>query len=516
MIQPRNSMPRLLIVEDDASQMRSLCDIMTDEGFSVVRCASGNEAIRAASQEVFPVAILDYRLPDTTGVQLLGKIQKTSHRLRAIIHTAYGSLDSAKDAIHTGAFAYVEKVGDPAELVKHVHRAYHEHNRHYAEDLQFAVAERTAELRTSEQRYASLVNSVEGIVWEGDIATFSFTFVSPQAEKILGYPRDTWYEPQFWFDHLHPDDRDWALEFCANATKHSASHQFDYRMIAADGRTVWLHDYVTTVFEEGVPKQARGVMFDITERKQLEEEAQDRQAQLSHAMRLNSMGKMVSELAHEINQPLYAIQNFASACRQVMESAETHSDLERWIDRINEQAERAGEIIKRLSQFVRKESPRRVNVDVVDIVTRLAPLWELDKRRPNCHIRLELEEKPAPVLVDRIQIEQVLMNLVQNARDSIEDLHAPEADIEIRSQVNGSEVTIAVIDSGPGIPPGDIDQLFEPYFTTKTNGMGLGLAISRTCVQSHEGKLWAERNATRGMTFFFTLPLAGRGANDDE
>lgn len=508
--------PRLLIVEDDASQMRSLCDIMSDEGFSVVRCSTGTEALQAASRESFAVAILDYRLPGITGVELLRQIHTTNHRLRAIIHTAYGSLDSAKDAIHEGAFAYVEKVGDPAELVKHVHRAYREHDRLYARDLEAAVAQRTAELQASEQRYATLVNSVDGIVWEGDPESFLFTFVSPRAEKILGYPRKDWYQPGFWRDRLHPDDRDWALEFCLRATDQGLAHHFDYRMIAADGRVVWLHDFVTTVCANGRAKQAFGVMFDITERKQLEEQAQERQAQLSHAMRLNSMGKMVSELTHEINQPLYAISNFASACRQVIERDAAKPDLERWVDRITEQSQRAAGILKRLSSYLRPEPPTRVEIDIAQVIRGMLPLWELDKRRPNCHIHLELQDSPALVLIDKSQVEQVLMNLVMNAREATEDADVSDIDITIRTTVGERDVLVSVIDSGPGVAHGGIDHLFEPYYTTKSTGMGLGLAISRSSVQMHDGRMWAAQNAVRGMTFFFTLPFAGRGVNDGE
>jgi PAS domain S-box-containing protein len=126
-------------------------------------------------------------------------------------------------------------------------------------------------VRERSVRFRDLVNSVEGIVWEADATTFQFSFVSDQAERILGYPVERWLsEPTFWKDHLHPDDRDWAVRFCAQATAENRGHDFEYRMIAADGRVVWLRDLVTVVVEGGRATQLRGVMVDITDRKHAE------------------------------------------------------------------------------------------------------------------------------------------------------------------------------------------------------------------------------------------------------
>jgi len=132
-----------------------------------------------------------------------------------------------------------------------------------------------AEAMAAQHRFRALVNSVEGIVWEADAETFAFSFVSEQAERILGYPIGQWLnEPTFWADHLHPDDRDWAIDFCVQATAEKRNHDFEYRMVAADGHVVWLRDLVTVVFEGDRATKLRGVMVDITERKRAEEEHQ--------------------------------------------------------------------------------------------------------------------------------------------------------------------------------------------------------------------------------------------------
>src|SRR6516164_7351370 len=134
------------------------------------------------------------------------------------------------------------------------------------------ASQRRAEAVAAQERFRSLVDSIEGIVWEADARTFAYSFVSEQAERILGYPKQRWLtEPTFWKDHLHPEDRDWAVQFCLEGIAQKRSHDFEYRMIAAEGRVVWLRDIVTVVVEDGRASRLRGVMVDITRRKQAEE-----------------------------------------------------------------------------------------------------------------------------------------------------------------------------------------------------------------------------------------------------
>ncbi len=249
------------------------------------------------------------------------------------------------------------------------------------------------------------------------------------------------------------------------------------------------------------------ILEDITQRKRLAEEVSQRQAQLAHVLRLNTMGKMVSELAHEINQPLHAISNYASACRQVLQGADQETDeLAGWVERIAEQADRAAAIIHRLMQFVRKDEPGRETVSLNELIENVTPLVEFDARRHRCRIQSDLEQPSAKVTIDRIQIEQVLVNLIVNAIEAMEGLDGQGGEVTIRSRTCNKEVEVEVQDIGPGIKPEHAPQLFEPYFTTKPAGMGLGLSISRSSIEAHGGRLWAVPNAGRGMTFHFTLP----------
>ncbi len=245
-----------MIVEENDAQI--LTDLICDEGFDTVVCGTAADALAQAEVGSFGVAILDQRLPEMSGTELLEHLRGMQRDVRAIIHTAYGSFESAKDAVNLGAFAYVEKLGHPEELVRHVHRA--------------AQSWMAGALQRSEEKYRHLVDSVQAIVWRSDPTTARFTFVSQEAEKMRGYWVDQWLdEPTFWLDHIHPDDRGWVVERCAHATAAQQSLEFEYRMIAADGRVMWLRDFLNIIVEDGQPTELVGVMIDITERKQVED-----------------------------------------------------------------------------------------------------------------------------------------------------------------------------------------------------------------------------------------------------
>ena len=279
----QQSAVRVLIVEDNDAQRRILSDLIRDEGFDPVACRNAAEALTQADVGPFGVAILDQRLPEMSGTELLGRLRTMQRGLRAIIHTAYGSFESAKDAVNLGAFAYVEKLGHPEELVRHVHRA--------------AQVWMTEALQRSEAKYRQLVDSVHAIVWRSDPVTGRFRFVSQEAETMLGYPVRQWLtDATFWQDRIHPEDRDWVLERCARATTKRQSQEFEYRMMAADGRIVWLRDFVNIIVEAGQPSELVGVMIDITEQKHTAEALRRSQERLNEAQHIAHIGNWELDL----------------------------------------------------------------------------------------------------------------------------------------------------------------------------------------------------------------------------
>jgi PAS domain S-box-containing protein len=365
-----------------------------------------------------------------------------------------------------------------------------------------------AETVAAQQRFRDLVNSVEGIVWEADVPSFQFLFVSTQAERVLGYPVERWLsEPTFWKDHVHPEDQEWALQFCQTATAEKRDHDFEYRMIAADGRVVLLRDLVTVVVEDGCVTRVRGVMVDLTNRKRAEEALRQAEADLAHINRVTTMGEMTASLAHEVNQPIAAAVTNANTCLRWLAGETPNLEEARAAAmRIVKDGTRAAGIISRVRLLFKKGIPERELVDVNEVIEEMIVLLRSQATRYSVSIRTELAPGLPQVMGDRVQLQQLMMNLIVNSIDAMKDVNETR-ELAIQSQrAENEQLQIIVSDTGLGLPPKQADQIFNAFFTTKVHGTGMGLSISRSIVESHGGRLWAAGNSPRGASFYFTLP----------
>ena len=250
---------------------------------------------------------------------------------------------------------------------------------------------------------------------------------------------------------------------------------------------------------------------DITETRAAEEQSRKHQTELVHVCRLSTMGETATGIAHELNQPLAAIINYANGCaRRLRSGRDDKAELLDALERIGGQATRAAEIIKRLRAMVGKQAPSRVVVDLNDLVREVCGFIEFDVRRIGAVVDLQLAAERLPVNVDLVQIEQVILNLLRNALDALGTLpDTAERRVSIRTGRNAaSQIYVAVEDSGMGIRPQLMERLFDPFFTTKETGMGMGLTISQTIVADHDGKIRAESWPGRGAMFIVELPAS--------
>jgi PAS domain S-box-containing protein len=252
------------------------------------------------------------------------------------------------------------------------------------------------------------------------------------------------------------------------------------------------------------------VCTDVSERRRMDERARVHEAELAHVLRLSTVGEMATGLAHEINQPLSGIVSYARGCARRLEAGTLDSGrVSEVLEQIAREALRAGEIIRRLRALVRKEKPRREETDLNRVVREVARLVaaEARGRRVRLHLRLQA---PLPIVrVDQIQIEQVLLNLVRNGFEAMRDLPVEQRILMIETSVDDDQLRAAVTDAGPGMPTEVSERVFEPFFTTKGEGLGMGLAISRTIVEAHDGQLALEPGSP-GTTFCFRLPVSER------
>jgi PAS domain S-box-containing protein len=248
---------------------------------------------------------------------------------------------------------------------------------------------------------------------------------------------------------------------------------------------------------------------EVAERRRVEARVQAQQAELAHLQRLRTVEGMATQLAHEINQPLAAVVNYASGLARTLRSGSLDVESVRAATtEINQQALRAADVVRRLRDFVRKEPSPRQKYELAAVLREALQMVESDASRKAVAMRLEMEHGLPQVDIDRIQIEQVIVNLLGNALDSFDgDASIASREIILAARRRDSAfVEVRVSDNGKGLPPGDVRAIFEPFFTTKANGLGMGLAISESIVVAHGGELTAERSAAGGATLRFTLP----------
>jgi len=249
---------------------------------------------------------------------------------------------------------------------------------------------------------------------------------------------------------------------------------------------------------------------DITAVRRAEQASRQHQVELVHVCRLSTMGEMATGIAHELNQPLSAIINYANGCtRRLQQGIGGEAELVEAMAHITAQAERAGEIIRRLRSLVGKQPPDRSVVDINDLVREVVSFVEFDTNRLGLEIEFDLEPGGLQVRVDLVQIEQVLLNLVRNALDALRDVPEDERRLFVRTRPEGTEgVRVEIHDTGPGIDAETMEHLFDAFYTTKSTGMGMGLPISKTIIDDHSGRIWAESQSGRGTTFYVVLPTA--------
>lgn len=251
------------------------------------------------------------------------------------------------------------------------------------------------------------------------------------------------------------------------------------------------------------------VFRDTTEAKLLEEKNRNHQLQLAHVARLSTLGEMASGMAHELNQPLTVITNYSNACMRMLGSSDsTRDQCSTVMEKISKQAERAGAVIKQIRHFVKKELPEKKPVKLKEMLDMVVEMTRLEISRKHINLLIDMDSSDVCVLAQDIQIEQVILNLVRNAIESMEDTPASERNLTITTfSVPKDKEQISIIDSGCGMDKELLEQVFDPFITTKKEGMGLGLSISQGIIESHDDKIVIEANPEKGVTFSFKLPV---------
>jgi PAS domain S-box-containing protein len=375
------------------------------------------------------------------------------------------------------------------------------------DDLEIKVAERTAELRRSERELRDVIDTIPAIVWT-TLPDGSNTYINKRFVEYTGSSAER-MAGSGWQGLIHPDDLERHASKWREAVATGKPHESEVRSRRADGQYRWQLDRgVPLRDEDGNIVKWYGVTTDIEDRKRAEHERErlrQLEADLAHVNRVSTLGEMAASLAHEIKQPIAAAVTSANSCIEWLAHEPPNLDRARAAaTRIDKYGNRAVEIIDRIRLLYRKSPPRRELVDMNGIVQEMLTLLKGEAHRYPIAMRAVLTTELPKIMIDPVQLQQVFMNLMLNAIEAMKD---SGGELTVKSELQDGQLQFSVSDTGVGLPSQEAEQIFSAFFTTKPQGSGMGLAISRSIVESHGGHLWASANSGGGATFHFTLPI---------
>lgn len=384
---------------------------------------------------------------------------------------------------------------------------------------EFSMGRRRAEqaLRASEAYLAETQTLTHTGSWAWAPASGEIRYLSAEGRRILDLPPrgSPWGLERTFLRQVHPDDRGRILEKVKRAARDGTDFEVEYRAVREDGGTRDLYVVGHPVFAAtGALEEYVGTLVDVTERNRAEGERERlRQAQsdLERFDRVSTLSELAASLAHEIRQPIAAAITNSQTCVRWLDRAEPDlAEARAAASRSAGDATRAAEIITRLRSLFQKTAPRREPLDLNAVVGEMVLVLRGQASRNAVTIRTALAPDLPRVPADRVQLQQVLMNLMVNAIDAMKGADG-RRELSIETRRDGAGCAVSVADTGTGLGPGEADRIFEAFYTTKPDGTGMGLPISRSIVESHGGKLWVETGAARGAAFRFTLPDAAAG-----
>ncbi len=345
--------------------------------------------------------------------------------------------------------------------------------------------------------------------WVWEVAERRASHLSEEWYRVYGFdPKEGMSAWNKRLERIHPDDCDGRQQAIDRAINEKSDYEAEYRILLPGGAVRYLRSVGHPVLNaSGDLVQFVGSSTDITERKQGEEALHQAQTDVARINRITTMGELTASLAHEVKQPIAAAVTDANTCVRWLSRDDPDVEAAREAaSRVVKDATRAAEIITRVRQLFKKGTPEQALIDVNEIIREMIVLLGSDATRYDVSIQTELAKDMPKVLGDRVQLQQVLMNLMTNGIDAMKDLDGTR-ELIISSQAEDDHLMISVSDTGVGLPPKQADQIFDAFFTTKPQGTGMGLRISRSIVESHGGRLWAAANSPRGASFHLTLPI---------
>jgi len=372
------------------------------------------------------------------------------------------------------------------------------------DELEMKVLERTAELRRNEALLAEAQKLSQTGSFAWNVSTGEH-FWSEETFRIVGYDPATKPTLELVLQRVHPEDIARVQESLDHGVQTGTDLDFEHRFVMPGGSVKHVRVMAQAVRDETGNLEYVGAVMDVTEHKRAEDGLHHAQSELAHVTRVTTLGAMTASIAHELNQPLAAVVNNASACLRWL-AAHNLEEARQSAKLIIADGHRAGEIISGIRALTKKAPPQKNWVNINETILEIIALARSEVQGNRVALQTQLSDGLPLVLGDRIQLQQVILNLVMNGIEAMSAVTDRERDLLVRScQYESDKVLVGVQDSGTGLETESLDHIFTAFFTTKPQGMGMGLTISRSIIEAHGGQLWATANKGGGAVFQFTL-----------
>ncbi len=502
--------PKVLLVDDNAQNLKVLYEILKDRGYRLLIANDGEKALSLAERNLPEVILLDIMMPGMDGFEVcrLLKANPVTTDSAVVFLSALDDIDAKVRGFSLGGADYIAKPFQSQEVIARVET----HVR--VIQLERTLQARNRQLESDQSR---ILNAISEGIYGLDVSG-RIIFANPSAAVMNRCQVEELNGQNFFALHFTPSgdlQESDSLPVIATCEKGISEHQRGVLMRRPDGSKFCV-EYQATPKREGEQVLGAVVVFrDITqelenERKLASAQAlvQEQREQLAHAARLSTMGEMAAGFAHEVNQPLTAITNYVRvALRLAASEPVDRALLEETLGKIESQSHRASEVIRRIRGFVKKPASGKEAVNVAELLEETRQFAEVDARNNDIEIDIRLPDVIPDVYADPIQVQQVALNLIRNALEATRSCGRTSPVIVSAEAGEDGAVVIRVRDHGCGLPEDAEDRLFLPFFSTKNNGMGIGLAMCRSLVQAQGGEIGFRRCDDGGTEFYFTLPV---------
>ncbi|MDM8539209.1 response regulator, partial [Desulfobacterales bacterium HSG17] len=466
-------------MEDDEGLNNLAQKSLRRSGFHCQGVVTGADAILKVKEDIHLVLLVDQQLPDMDGTDLIRRLADDGYRNPFVAMTGHGDEKIAVEMMKLGARDYLIKGIDLSDILPIVFK------RLYKElETEEKLIKSEKKFHDNQALYKSLLETTRAVVYEVDLPSLAYTYISPQIFEITGYPAETWKDFNFWINTLHPDDKECCVTFCIAQAKKGRDHELEYRMIKADNQVIWLKDLVSLIKKNGKTIALRGFLIDITEQKRME-------TQLQQSQKMESIGTLAGGIAHDFNNMLGVITGNIS---YALSNLNKNDELYEVLSDVQESSKQAQSLTHQLLTFSKGGEPIKKVTDINKLISESATF---SIRGTNAKCIFELSGDLWTTEIDEGQINQVISNLLINANQAMPNggtlaIRTENIILDAESGIPlsaGRYIKIDVEDQGVGISKKHLPNIFDPYFTTKQKGSGLGLATTYSIISRHGGNI---------------------------